>query len=262
MKFRILSTVLILLIITACNGRNAGIYGTSSPVQIPTPMISNPQNSPSKVPSEEAFLSTELFTRTAEAETQVGVDPYDATMTVIVATKFALNTESYSTETALPTETPFPSIPPPNTPACKPGNLKAIPYGNMGAGGNIEMSGAVANISTTACYLQAWPFYSLVDATGKPLDVLYSPNDERYGYSVFPAGQQAWFAISWGNWCGGDVVGGVFIRIFLPAQSGSIDIPPGGGPNPPVNGGGRCDDPGQKSYVETVTGYQYVTNQP
>ena len=199
-------------------------------------------------------MRTKLFAGTAEAETQVGVNPDDATMTAIVATKFALNTQAYSTLTALPTETAFPPVPP-NTPACKPGSLKAIPYGNMGAGGNIEMQGAVANISKTACYLQGVPVYNLVDVAGKPLDILYYQNDERNGYFLLAAGQQAWFAFAWGNWCGGEVVGGVFIRVFLPDQSGSIDIPPGGGPNPPVNGGGHCDDPGQKSYIETITGY-------
>ena len=245
--------MVLLLALTACT---AQIQTTP-----PSPTITFPQTTPSKVPSEEAFARTKLFAGTAEAETQIGEYPNDATMTAIVATKFALNTEAYLTETALPTETPFPPVPP-HTPPCRPNNLKAQPYGSMGAGGNISMGAGIVNSSASPCFLQAWPVFNLVDAAGKPLDVQYEQGDETYGYLLLLPGQSVGFMFAWGNWCGGEVVGGVFIRVFLPDQSGSIDIPPGGGPNPPVNGGGRCDDPGSKSFIFAISGFQYETNQP
>jgi hypothetical protein len=220
----------------------------------------SPLVSATKEPTEAAFERTKLFAITAETETQISGYPNDASATAILATKFALNTEAVLTETALPTETPTPLVPP-HTPPCRPSGLKAIPYGSMGAAGTIALGGGVINISASACYLQAWPVFSLVDAAGKTLDIQSEQGDEGSGNILLSPGQSVGFMFAWGNWCGGEVVGGVSIRIFLPDQSGLIDIPPGG-LNSPVYGGGYCGNPGSKSFIYSISSFEYETNQP
>lgn len=259
-----LCIVMLLLTVAACAVQIHSTPPSSTP---PAPTMSVPQATPSgvpiesKVPTDVAFMLTKLYAGTAEVETQIGPIPNDATLTAIVATKYALNTQSVLTETAQPTETPFPPVPP-HTPPCRPGDLKAQPYGNEGAGGNIAMGGGIVNRSASPCFLQDWPVFSLVDAAGRPLDVQYEDEDETYGYLLLLPGQSVGFMFAWGNWCGGEVIGGVFIRVFLPDRAGSIDIPPGSSPNPPVYGGGRCDDPTSKSFIFSISSFQYETNQP
>lgn|GEM_PF-1315317 len=220
----------------------------------------SPSVSATKVPTEVAFVRTKVLAITAQSETQISGYPNDATATAILATKFALNTEAALTDTALRTETPTPPVPP-HTPPCRPNGLRAIPYGSMGGAGNIFINGGVVNISASACYLQSWPVFSLVDAAGRPLDIQSEKGDEGKGTILLSTGQQAWIDFTWGNWCGPAVTGGAVIRLTLPDQSGSIDIPPGG-LNSPVFGGGHCDDPSIKSSVHSTRSFEIVTNQP
>jgi hypothetical protein len=178
----------------------------------------------------------------------------EQTLSPVLATKYAGNTEAVLTESALPTKTPTPGIPP-QTPPCQPGNLKPIPYGSMGAGGTIEMGGGIINSTTFACYLQSWPDFSLVDAAGNPLDIQYERKDEGDGDILLFPGQLARLNFAWGNWCEPPVAGGVFIRLTLPDPSGSIDIPPGG-VNSPIYAGGQCGDSNSKSIVFSISRFE------
>jgi hypothetical protein len=214
-----------------------------------------------RTPTESAFERTKLFAITAEAETQTsGYPANDATVTAIIARKYILGTAMAKTMTAMPTETPTPPVPP-NTPPCRPEDLKAQPYGSMGATGSVYMSGGIVNIGASACYLQASPVFNLIDDSGKFLDIAYDTSNERSGSLLLSPGQSVGFNFNWGNWCGEEVVGGVLIRLTLPAHSGSIDIPPGG-LNSPIYTGGHCDDPSQKSFVYVISGFEVGTNQP
>jgi hypothetical protein len=211
---------------------------------------------PLSATARPANSSTPPFTDTPS----VTANPKDQTVTAIMATKFAMRTEAALAEAALPTETPTPPVPP-QTPPCRPGGLKAKPYGSMGAGGTIEMGGGITNISASACYLQTWPVFSLVNKAGKPLDIRYESGDERYGYLLLSPGQSAGFSFAWGNWCEPEVAGGVYIRLILADHAGSIDIPPGG-VNSPVYGGGHCADPGSKSFIFSISSFGIETAQP
>ena len=131
----------------------------------------------------------------------------------------------------------------------------------MSAAGSVYMSGGVVNNSASACYLQASPVFNLVDASGKLLDVNYDTSQERSGSLLLSPGQSAEFSFAWGNWCGGEVVGGVLIHLTLPDRAGSIDIPPGG-LNSPIYSGGHCDDPSQESFIFVISGFNVQTYQP
>lgn len=212
-------------------------------------------------PTESAFERTKLFAITAEAETQTsGYPANDATVTAIMARKSTLGTAMAETMTTLPTGTPTPPVPP-DTPPCRPDDLTTQPCGSMGATGSVYMSSGIVNRSASACYLQASPVVSLVDASGKLLDIRVDTSSETPGSLLLSPGQSAGFSFAWGNWCGGEVAGGVWIRLTLPDQAGSMDIPPGG-LNSPVTSGGYCNDPSQKSFIYVISGFVVQAYQP
>jgi hypothetical protein len=211
-----------------------------------------------KVPTEAAFERTKLFALTAEVETVTsGYPANDATITAIMATKYAGGTEMAATMTAQPTETPVPTIPP-DSPFCRPTDLKTS-FASNGATGNILLGAGLTNISGTPCYLQAWPQVLLLDQQRKPLDVDYGYFDMGAGDAASAATEQAqesvtakvglwpgwtvWLSLIWQNWCGAPVSGGAVIRLTLISNAGAIDIPTD------VQTGGACNAPGYRSYV-------------
>jgi hypothetical protein len=211
-----------------------------------------------KVPTESAFERTKLFAITAEAETQTsGYPANDATITVIMANKYALGTEMAATMTAQPTFSLTPTIPP-ESPACRLVDLKTS-FASNGATGSILLGAGLINISSTPCYLQAWPKVLLVDRQGKPLDVDYNYFDIRAGDAASAATEKAqesttakvgiwpgwtvWLNLIWSNWCNVPVSGGVVIHLTLSNNAGVVDIPTD------INAGGACNAPGYRSSV-------------
>ncbi|HEX7621847.1 MAG TPA: hypothetical protein VF359_11720 [Anaerolineales bacterium] len=211
-----------------------------------------------KTPTESAFERTKLFAITAEAETQIsGYPANDATITAIMANKYAQGTEMAATMTAQPTPSLTPTIPP-ESPSCRPVDLKTS-FASNGATGSILLGAGLINISSTPCYLQAWPKVLLVDRQGKPLDVDYNYFDINAGDSSTAATEQAqesatakiglwpkweaWISFVWGNWCGAPVSGGVVIHLTLSNNAGVVDIPTD------INAGGACNAPGYRSSV-------------
>lgn len=211
-----------------------------------------------KIPTESAFERTKLFAITAEAETQTsGYPANDATITAIMANKYALGTAMAATMTAQPSETPIPTIPP-DSPFCRPADLKTS-FGSNAATQQILLGAGLTNISATPCFLQAWPQVLLVDRQGRPLDVDYSYFDIGAGDAISAATQQAqesatariglwpgweaWLSLAWGNWCGPPFSEGVVLRLTLINNSGVINI------TTDIQAGGACNAPGYRSSV-------------
>ncbi len=208
-------------------------------------------------PTESAFEQTKLFPLTAEAETvTAGYPRNDATITAIMETKYAAGTAMAATMTALPTETPVPTIPPESA-YCRPQDLKASARAE-GATQNIFIGVEITNTGASACFLQKWPLVELVDGQGHLLEVdrwYYTDSGpESYtqvatlqaseGTTARVGLQPGWSAglsLVWYDWCGGTVPGGAVIRLTLGGGAGVLAIPAG------VEGGGTCNDPGTRS---------------
>jgi len=215
-------------------------------------------NPATKVPTVPAFERTKIFAITAEAETQTsGYPANDATITAIMATKYAGGTEMAATMTAQPIPSLTPTIPPGSS-FCHPSDLKST-FASNGATGNILLGAGLTNISGTPCFLQAWPQVLLVDRQGKSLDVDYHYFDISTGDAASAAteqaqesasartglwpGWEAWVSLVWGNWCGAPISGGVVVRLTLGNKAGIIDIPTD------IQSGGACNASGFRSSV-------------
>ncbi len=207
--------------------------------------------------TELPFQQTKLFALKAEAQTQTASSPKNTeTFTAILATKSAGGTEAAATMTALPSLTPNPTNPA-NSPLCQPIDMKTSST-SSGAGGNIIISAGITNMSSSPCFLPAWPEVMLTNSDGQPLDV-------QYGYSMSGAdavttatlqaeeaqtarlgllpGWTAWSSFIWQNDCGKPVPGGVVIYLVLFDHSSALDIPTD------VEQGGRCEDEKLPPYV-------------
>lgn len=209
-------------------------------------------------PTETATTNPKLFALTAEAETVTsGYPANEATITAIMATKYAGGTEMAATMTAQPSETPVPTIPP-DSPFCHPADLKTS-FASNGATGSILLGAGLKNISGNPCFLQTWPQVLLLDQQGKQLDVDYGYFDMGTVDVASAATEQAqesatakvglwpgwtvWINLIWQNWCGAPVSGGAVIGLTLINSAGVIDIPTD------VQTGGACNAPGYRSYV-------------
>jgi hypothetical protein len=212
------------------------------------------------ITTEKAFALTKAFGITAEAQTQMEASPKNgATVTSIVATKFALDTDVAEAMTIMPTLTPTLAIPM-DSPLCRPIDLNtSVQSGPLGAmAGAFSIGVGFTNISSGPCYLKTWPQIVLFDGQGKPLDLDYGYFDTSGVDANVAATEQArdsetakvglwpnWVArlsLVWSNWCGAPVSGGVVIRLTLPNQFG-ISIPTG------ISAGGTCNDSSYRSYV-------------
>jgi hypothetical protein len=211
-----------------------------------------------KAPTESAFDRTKLFALTAEVETQTSRYPAnDATITAIMANKYALGTAMAATMTAQLSETPLPTVPP-DAPFCHPADLKSS-FGSNAATQEILLSGGLTNSSASPCFLQAWPQVLLVDRQGRPLDVDYGYFDIGIGNVGSVATQRAqeyatakvglwpgwsvWINLIWQNCYGAPISGSVVIRLTF-NNTGVINIPTD------IQGGrGTCNPPGQRSTV-------------
>lgn len=209
-------------------------------------------------PTEALFLTTKLFQLTAEAETATaGYPKNDATITAIMANKYAGGTAMAGTMTAQPSETPLPTVPA-DAPFCKPTDLKSS-FGSNAATQTILLSAGLTNSSASPCFLQVWPQVRLVDQQDRPLDVDYGYFDMGPGTAGAAATQRAqeyatakvglwpswsvWANLIWQNWCGAPVSGGVIIRLTFNNNTGVIKIPTD------VQAGGICNAPGSRSTV-------------
>jgi len=209
-------------------------------------------------PTGEAFARTKFFQITAESETRTaGIPKNDATITAILATKYAGGTAMAASMTAMPTETSVPTIPP-NSPFCTPADLKTS-FASQGATQNILLGAGLTNISNTPCFLQAWPQVMLVNQEGKPLDVDYHYFESGPAEAATAAAEQArdattakvgvwpgwsaWLNLIWSNYCGAAVSGGAVIRLTLGDNAGRIDI------LTDIWSGGACNAPGYRSDV-------------
>lgn len=225
-----------------------------------TSIATRPTTEHTPITTEKAFALTKAFGITAEAETETEVSPKNgATVTAIVAAKFAGATEMAATIAAIPTLTVTPAIPM-DSPLCRPIDLNtSVQSGPLGAmAGAFSIGVGFTNISNTPCYMQAWPQVILVDKQGNPLDVDYGYFAGSADASV-AATEQArdsktvqvglwpnWTArlsLVWSNWCGAPVSGGVLIRLTLPNHLGTINIPTD------ISAGGTCNASSYRSYI-------------
>jgi hypothetical protein len=219
------------------------LVACSSAASIPTATQAAPTDTLS------AFSSTKLYQLTAEIETNIAEQPKnDATITAIMAGKYAGGTAMAETMTAMPTLTLTPTIPP-DSPTCRAQDLLGAYSGAQGATQSIVGGVNLTNISALPCFLQVWPQAVLVDQLGHPLDVQYSytsPYDLPFDKNAMlglPPGRTAWFSLQWGNWCLPAVNAGVSVRLTLAQNGGTLTTPTD------LTGGGVCNDPGNKSWV-------------
>lgn len=206
---------------------------------------------PTQSPSAEAFQQTKLFVITADVETQIaGYPKNDATVTAVMASKYAGGTEAAGTMTAQPSLTPTPTIPS-DSPLCRPGDLKTDFRAMGGSGGSMGLSAGLTNISGRACYLQSWPQVVLTNPQGQPLEINYSYTENGVGNLStaatqqaqesttakfgLPAGRTTWVGMIWQNWCQAPIRGGAVMRLTLMGDAGVIEIPTG------LESSGQCE---------------------
>ena len=204
------------------------------------------------------FLATKLYPQTEQAETFIaGYPKNDATITAIMATKYAGGTAMAETMTAQPSETPIPTVPA-DAPFCHPTDLQKS-FGSNAATQTILLGVGLVNISASPCFLQAWPEVLLVDRQGRPLEVDYGYFDMGPGDADSAATQRAqeynsakvglwpgwsaWLNLTWQNWCVEPVSGGVVIKVIFSDNTGVFNIPTD------IQAGGPCNAQGQRSYV-------------
>ncbi len=187
-------------------------------------------------------LTAEMLTRTVAAPKN------DATITAIMAGKYAGGTAAAGTMTALPTLTLTPTIPP-DSPLCQSASLKAGLRGILGATQSLLIGVSVTNIGRLSCFLRLRPQAVLVDPSGKPLEIQYTfspfgdtPADPNATLGL-PAGRTANFSLQWGNWCLPDVPGGISIRLTLGLNEGTLILPTN------LTSGPVCNDPGHGSWI-------------
>lgn len=207
----------------------------------------------SQIPATDAptvdFSATKLYQLTAEMLTVTAIQPKnDATITAILANKYALGTSMAETMTAMPTLTLTPTIPP-DSPLCRAQDLQAAFMGAMGATQSIAFGVDLTNVKGLPCYLQLWPQAILVNASGNPLDIQYTySGPSRLAFDAeavlgLPPERTAGFSFQWGNWCMPAIQGGVSIRLTMAQDGGTLIIPTG------LNAGGVCNDSGSPSWV-------------
>jgi hypothetical protein len=198
---------------------------------------------------------------TVQSQTETARSPKnDATLTAIMAGKYAMRTE-YSA--ALAALSPTPTFPP-GAAYCRPVDLKAKPWGPDALGfGEVGLGGLLKNTGKTPCLLGSLPQVVLSTRDGRPLDVDYNmqepiasstpgtpqadqTSEETIG--LLP-GQAANLIIMWGNWCGTAIANGVVIQLTLTGNTGRLDIPT------TIEAGGRCDGSSDRSVVSVDTLY-------
>ena len=219
---------------------------------------STPPLAATKTVTESGFDRAKLFAITAEAETvTAGYPKNDASITAIMASKYALGTAMAATMTTLPTETPIPTIPP-DSPFCHAADLKTS-FGSNAATQQLLLGAGLTNIRGTPCFLQAWPQVVLVDELGKPLALDYGYFNIGPGEAGSAATQQAqesatatvglwpgwsaWLNLIWQNCYGESFSGNVVIRLTFSKDTGVLAIPTD------IQSVGACNPPGQRSYV-------------
>ena len=195
------------------------------------------------------FSATKLYQLTAEMLTVTANQPKnDATITAIMANKYALGTSMAETMTAIPTLTPTPTIPP-ESPPCRAQDLQAAFMGAMGATQSIVFGVNLTNVKGLPCYLQLWPQAILVNGSGNPLDIQFTynvPSDLTFDAEALlglAPERTAGFSFQWGNWCMPAILGGVSIRLTMAQDGGTLTILTG------LTAGGVCNDSGSPSWV-------------
>ena len=195
------------------------------------------------------FSATKLYQLTAEMLTVTAGQPKNsATITAILANKYAQGTSMAETMTAIPTLTPTPTIPP-DSPLCRAQDLQAAFMGAMGATQLITFGVNLTNVKGLPCYLQLLPQAILVNASGNPLDIQYTnggPSALSFDPQAIlglPPERTAGFSFQWGNWCMPVVQGGVSVRLSMAGDGGTLTIPTG------LTSGGVCNDSSSPSWA-------------
>lgn len=194
------------------------------------------------------FVSTKMFQLTAESETiTAGFPKNDATITAIMASKYAGGTAVAATMSAMPTLTLTPTIPPESLP-CSTKDLRANYEGAMGATQSLTIGVGLTNIGKLPCFLEIRPQAVLVDQNGIPLDIQYSFSSDTpldpHAKLGLPPGRMAGFMLWWGNWCLPIVKPAILVRLTLAGNGGTFAVPTN------LTGGPVCSDPGNKSWAE------------
>ena len=233
------------LIMAACGA------ASSSPTATPTAVNGQAFT---EVPG---FSATKLHMLTEEAETvTAGYPKNDATITAIMAGKYAGGTAMAASMTAQPSETPLPTVPA-DAPFCQPTDLQRS-FGSNAATQAILLSAGLKNTGTSACFLQTWPQVRLTDPQGRALELSYGYFDIGIGNAGEAATEQAkdyasakvglwpdwsvWANLIWQNWCAAPVTGGVVIRLNF-KNTGIITIPTD------IQSGGTCNANGSPAYL-------------
>jgi len=195
------------------------------------------------------FGETKMFQLTAEMLTRTAVAPKnDATLTAILAIKYAGGTAMAATMTAVPTPSLTPTIPP-DSPPCRSVDLHAKYLGAMGATQSLLIGMGVTNDGVSPCFLRRRPQAALVDAQGRPLDIQYtfSPNEDMpsdpQATLGLPPGRSADFSLQWGNWCLAPGPQGISIRLILADGRDQLNVPTD------LSDGPACNDPGHTSWA-------------
>ena len=165
-------------------------------------------------------------------------------------------------EGACPTATPGAVTTP--TPvavaACQASDLKVSAV-VQGATGNLAGSITFVNASSTPCTLQGRPDVKLVDATGQvlPVNEVAEPLSEAgLGSPVQVApGQSARVFVIWlVNYCGPQPIPPIGMRVTLPGDQATMNVPLADARGTPLAGTPRCDQPGSGSSTLAVGLFQ------
>lgn len=172
-------------------------------------------------------------------------------------------------DATLPTEPgrPTPRPVPPGTRTCAPADLTATAAWG-GTTGSIAGSIRVTNVSSTACVLDGPPELVVIKAGTKTMPTTYSvaagpgpSGTQPPGPGLLEPGDHGVWWLSWGNWCGQDLVPTTAV-VTLPDGSGSLIAGPGSStPNLGIGGTPRCDAQGSPSSL-SVTAFEYQPPEP
>ena len=178
--------------------------------------------------------------------------------------------------TAMPTDTPTPTIPP-GAPPCRASDLQAGEPGAQGSTGNLFWGLSFTNRSSRLCTLEGPPNILLVDGNGHSLDTGYSHEcfgcddlllidstppaatatavvqglmDARIG--LRPGQEVLVSMIEWGKWCQPAAQGLLHFRLVLGDGLGQVDVPT------EDTASGECDFPDARPFASvTVSEFMY-----
>jgi hypothetical protein len=140
---------------------------------------------------------------------------------------------------------------------------------SSGATGSVFLGVWLTNNSGAPCYLPTWPQVTLVDSSGKALELEYvywdmnsttpqagATEQAESGATArigLDPGQRAGFNLVWRNWCSTAPTGKVRVRVML--AEGVVSL------TTDLQGGGHCDAPSAPSTI-SVAAFEHVSPTP